>query len=81
MSEFTNMAMDLTASLWLKPATWDELYERKVDSLKSANQYMFNSILKMAESKGWIYEKGEIFYCYKKTVKQVLNPAGYSIDF
>lgn len=41
---------------------------------------MFDRILKIAESKGWIYLRGETYYTYKKTVKNVLNPAGYEMD-
>ena len=80
MSEFKNLAMDLAASIWWQPATWDELYERKITSLKNASQYMFDRVVKLAVAKGWIYEKGETYYCYKKTVKEILNKNGYEID-
>lgn len=72
--------MDIAASLWIKPATYEDLYNRKIECLKHSSDYMFSKIVKITESKGWIYKKGEVYYCYKKTVKNVLNPAGYEID-
>ena len=72
--------MDIAASCWLKPATFDELYARKIESLKDVSEFMFDRIVKLAKSKGWIYINGETYFCYKKTVKIVLNPAGYQLD-
>jgi len=72
------MAMDLSASLWLSPCSFEELYNRGV--LEGVSQYSFNTILNIAKSKNWIYERGDILYCYKKTVKNVLNPEGYELD-
>jgi hypothetical protein len=80
MSEISTLAMDIAASLWIKPATFEDLYTRKIESLKNSSEFMFDRIVKIAESKGWIYVKGETYYCYKKTVKNVLNPAGYEMD-
>lgn len=72
--------MDIAASLWIKSATFEELYARKIESLKNSSEYMFDRIVKIAESKGWIYLRGETYYTYKNTVKNVLNPAGYELD-
>ena len=72
--------MCLAASIWHNPATFEELFERKIDILEHASEYMFNTVLQSAKSRGWIYEKNDIWYCYKKTVKQVLNPAGFEIE-
>lgn len=80
MSEISILAMDIAASLWIKPATFEELYARKIESLKNSSEYMFDRLVKIAESKGWIYLKGETYYTYKKTVKNVLNQAGYEMD-
>jgi hypothetical protein len=80
MSEISNLAMDLAASIWLKPACFEDLYARKIKSFENSSEYMFYRIVKIAESKNWIYRRGEIYYCYKKTVKKILNPAGYEMD-
>jgi hypothetical protein len=80
MSEISQQAMDLAASLWIKPATFEDLYARKVRGFENCSEYMFDRILKIAESKKWIYTRGETYYCYKNTVKNVLNPAGYEMD-
>lgn len=72
--------MDIAASLWIKPANFEDLYARKIESLKNSSEFMFDRIVKIAESKGWIYLKGKTYYCYKKTVKNILNPAGYEMD-
>ena len=80
MSDLKETTMCLAASIWHQPATFDELYKRKIDVLANASEYMFNVVLMSAKSKGWIYEKGDVWYCYKKTVKEVLNPAGFEIE-
>lgn len=80
MSEINELAMDLSASIYLKPDTFEGLYARKIESLKNASEFMFDRILKIALSKGYIYEKGEKYYCYKKTVVNVLNKNGYEMD-
>lgn len=66
---------EICASLWYAPATLEGLSER----LK-INEYLLSKLLAGARRKNWIYERGESFYCYKKTVREVLNPAGYDID-
>lgn len=80
MSDLKEITMCLAASIWHQPATFDELYKRKIDVLKHASEYMFNTVLMSAKSKGWIYEKDNTWYCYKKTVKEVLNPSGFEIE-
>ncbi len=77
-TELQKMAMDLAASLWLNPCSYDELYERKV--LKHISEYNFRTVVNIAEHRGYIYEKGEKLYCYKKTVINVLNPEGYEME-
>lgn len=72
--------MDLAASIWHKPGTFEELYKRGINSLKGVSEYNFNLCLGMTKSKNWIYKKGEIYYCYKSTVVNVLNPNGYEIE-
>ncbi len=78
MATLNQMAMDLSASLWIKPATYDELFERKV--LKSISEYNFRTIVNIAKNRRYIYEKGDNLYCYKKTVIEVLNPEGYELE-
>lgn len=80
MSEISELAMDIAASLWLKPATFEELYARKIESLKNSSEFMFDRIIKIAQSKRWIYLKGETYYTYKNTIISVLNPSGYEMD-
>lgn len=67
--------MDIAASLWLIPCTFEELCKR-LDKPEYGTHTIVNIILK----KGWIYKKGSTLFCYKKTVKEVLNPAGYGLD-
>jgi len=74
------VAMCLAASIWYQPGTFDELFKRKIDVLKNASEYGFNTVLMLAKSRGWIYEKGDVWYCYKKTVIEVLNPNGFEIE-
>ncbi len=73
-----DMKMDVAASLWIEPCTFDELFKRSV--IKNISEYAFNTVVKMAKASGYIYERGEILYCYKKTVKQILNPEGYELE-
>jgi hypothetical protein len=77
-SQLQSMAMDLAASLWIKPCSYDELYNRKV--LKSIDEYNFRTIVNIAKSKGYIWQKGEQLKCYRKTVEKVLNPEGYELE-
>lgn len=79
MPNIKEMTMDVAASLWIKPATFEDLYARDIESLKYLSEYAFDRILKSARSKGWIYEKNKKYYCYKKTVVNILNPAGYEL--
>ncbi len=72
------MAMDLAASLWIKPCSYDDLFERKV--LKSVSEYSFRIIVNIAKDRRYIYEKGDKLYCYKKAVVEVLNPEGYELE-
>lgn len=77
-SQLKSMAMDLAASLWIKPCSYDELYNRKV--LKSINEYNFRTIVNIAKNRGYIYEKGDKLKCYRKTVENILNPEGYELE-
>lgn len=67
--------MTLCASLWLKPGSLKELSSRLDKS-----EYGVYLLLKLVRDKKWIYQKGEIYYCYKKTVIDILNPNGYELD-
>lgn len=80
MSELRMLLTDLAASIWVKPGTFEELYARKIESLKNADEYMFFKLLAIIKRKEWVYVRGEVYYCYKKTVKEVLNPSGYELE-
>ena len=80
MSDIRNISICLTASIWFQPGTSEELFERKIEKLQYASEYMFNIILMSAKAKGWIYEKNNIWFCYKKTAIEVLKPNGFDIE-
>ena len=66
MAELKTLAMDVAASLWLQAASFDDLYLRKIESLKNMSEWSFNCILVMAKEKDWIYMKGNKYFCRKK---------------
>jgi hypothetical protein len=72
--------MDIAASIWYNPGTYEELYDRKIESMKHASEHMFFTTINIAKSNGWVYEKNGIYRCYKSTVLNVLNPNGYGIE-
>jgi hypothetical protein len=69
---------DISASLWAKPATLRELNNR--DFCKNYSEYGLYNLLCLAKHRGWIYEKQDKYYCYKKTIIDVLNPNEYEIN-
>lgn len=60
-NDLTYAQMTLCASLWLKPGSLKELSSRLDKS-----EYGVYLLLKLVRDKKWIYQKGEIYYCYKK---------------
>jgi len=75
MKTATDIKMDIAASLWMKPCTFEELCKRF-----NVAQFGFHSIVNSAIKDGWIYEKkDETLRCYKKTAK-MLNTKGYELD-
>lgn len=72
--------MDIAASIWIQPGTLEQLHSRKIESIKTADEYSLNSLLLSAKKRGWIYQKKETWHCYKKTVLDVLNPYGYDLE-
>lgn len=67
--------MDIAASLHLSPATLDELKQR--DFLKNTSGYGIERMLQIGENRKWIYCQHDRYYCYAKTVKDVLSKNGY----
>lgn len=78
MSSLTEIQMDIAASLWGKPAIFEQLMER--DFLKHRSEHGIAILLQMMDKKGWIYQKGRIYFTYQSTVIKILNPEGYELD-
>lgn len=76
MSTTKELQMEIAASLWIKPATLEELCKR--DFLSGMAIYGVNTLVNIAISKGLIYEKSGILKCYKATV-YTLNEMGYDL--
>lgn len=75
MKSVLDIKMDIAASLWIQPCTFEELCKRL-----NVAQFGFHSIVNSALNDGWIYEdKNEVLHCYKKTVK-MLNKNDYDLD-
>lgn len=69
--------MEIAASLWIKPATLEELCQR--DFLSGKAEYGVFRLLNMGREKGWIYQRNEVYYTYKTCVVDVLNPSGFEL--
>lgn len=78
MDDIKQRQLDLAASLWTKPGTFEELKER--DFLRGISEYSLDRLLRWCETDRLIYEKKGKYYCFKKTVIEILNPAGYELD-
>lgn len=78
MSEIKDIKMDIAASLFMCPCTEEELLER--DFLKGKSVFMTQKLIQQIIADGWIFEtKSGLLCCYKKTVKNILNPNGYEL--
>lgn len=77
MATITDMVKVIAASLWIQPATYEELVERFSGKYSEYSIYL---MFRGALAKKWIYQKGETYYTYKKTVVEILNPDGYALD-
>lgn len=78
MDSIKQRQLDLAASLWTNPGTFEDLKDR--DFLKGISEYSLDRLISWCESDGLIYEKSGKYYCYRKTVLEVLNPAGYGLE-
>lgn len=76
MSVIREKIDEICASLWMKPASSEQLKEREF--LKTTSLYGIELLLQMAENKNLIYCKGEKYYCFKKTAKE-LNIKGFEL--
>lgn len=77
MADIVDKVMDIAASLWIEPASLEVL--AKKEFLEGISQYSVYTIVNIGKSKGWIYEKNDVYYTYKKCVIEVLNPKGYEL--
>ena len=68
---------DICASLWIQPATLDELLDR--DFLHNRSPEGIDRMLFQMENKGWVYTRGEKFNTYRKTVLTELSEYGLDI--
>lgn len=79
MSEIKQIKMDIAASLYIIPCIEEELLNR--DSLKNKNKFILQKLIQQMINDNWIYEsKSGLLYCYKNTVKNILNPNGYELN-
>lgn len=76
-TNYSQKIMDLAASLWLAPATRQELYDRLSHF---GGESFVDNLMYFAFSKNWIYERGTKMYCYKSTYLNVLVPNGYELS-
>lgn len=78
MDSIKQRQLDLAASLWTKPGSFEDLRER--DFLKGISEYSLDRLISWCKNDGLIYEKRGKYYCCRKAVKEVLNPAGYELE-
>ena len=74
-SETTELFKNIAASLWVSPATIEELSGR--DFLKFRSEIGVSNLLHAMVNLGWIYQRGERFFTYKQTV--IKNLSEYEI--
>lgn len=73
----TELKYDVLASIFMKPATLQELNAREF--LKNCSEYVLDRILMILERNEYAYEKEGKYYAYKKTLK-ILNKRGYELS-
>ena len=66
--EINEIFKDIAASLWIMPATIEELSER--DFLKFRSVIGVSNIIVAMVNLGWIYERGGKFFTYKKSTSR-----------
>lgn len=65
----TELYEQVAVSLWLLPATLEELTGR--DFLANRSEETIDRILFYLENKGWIYRQGDIYHTYKATADRL----------
>jgi len=76
--QLTDLKKDICASLWIAPATFDELVKR--DFLHNRSLEGVDRILFGLEQSEWIYAKGEKYFTYKSTVTDHLVEYDLIVD-
>jgi len=71
-SKIIELQKDIAASLYLEPATLDELSKR--DFLSNIADFNVDRLLSVLEYKGWLFiDKQDRYHTYKKIAKKVLK--------
>lgn len=65
-SELTEQFKDIAASLWMEPATVEDLTKR--DFLQFRSVIGVSNVTHAMVNLGWLYERGDKLFTYKKTV-------------
>ena len=64
LASLIDLKKDIAASLYMKPATMEELMER--DFLHNRSEYGISVLLSLMVNEGLLFEKGETYHTYKK---------------
>ena len=64
LNQLRELRKDIAASLYMKPASFEELMER--DFLKNRAEFGISLMLNQMEKDQWIYMRGEVYHTYKK---------------
>ena len=64
LSQLKELKRDIAASLYMKPATFEELMER--DFLHNRSEYGISIMLQQMENARWIYIRWDRYHTYKK---------------
>ncbi len=65
LGKLTELKKDIAASLYMTPATFEELMER--DFLHNRSEFGISMMLQQMENAGWIFMKKEVYHTYKKS--------------
>lgn len=71
------LQQEIAASLWMLPATLEELKTREF--LSHMDEYSVWTVLNMAIKRNWVYSKGDVYHCYKSAAIE-LNKDGYELN-
>ena len=64
LASLSGLKKDIAASLYMKPATMNELFKR--DFLQNRSEYGVSILLDIMVKDGWLFERGETFHTYKE---------------